>query len=67
MGASMDSDVFPLLMEGVLGVDFRFIDGYPGSTEIDNAMERGEVDGQLWLVVEHPYRYSHGLGARGEN
>ncbi len=45
MGASMDSDIFPLLMEGVLGVDFRIIDGYPGSTEIDNVMERGEVDG----------------------
>ena len=46
VGVGVDTDIFPLIMEGVLGVNFRIISGYPGSAEIDNAMERGEVDGR---------------------
>ena len=46
VGVGVDTDIFPLIMEGVLGVDFRIISGYPGSAEIDIAMERGEVDGR---------------------
>jgi tripartite-type tricarboxylate transporter receptor subunit TctC len=36
---------FPLLLTSVLGANFKIVSGYPGSTEILLAIEKGEVQG----------------------
>jgi tripartite-type tricarboxylate transporter receptor subunit TctC len=36
----------PLLMNGFMGTKFKLISGYEGNTQVDLAMERGEVLGQ---------------------
>ena len=41
-----DSEVYPTLMNNTIGTKFRIIFGYPSSTAIDLATERGEVAGQ---------------------
>ena len=45
-GSGADADVFPKIIEGVLGAKFRLVSGYPGGNDIEFAMERGEVDGR---------------------
>jgi tripartite-type tricarboxylate transporter receptor subunit TctC len=45
-GSGADTDVFPRIIAGVLGAKFRIVSGYPGSNDIDFAIERGEVDGR---------------------
>ena len=35
----------PTLMNKLLGLKFKVVDGYPGGTEVFLAMEKGEVDG----------------------
>ena len=40
-----DPETTPRLFNAVLGTRFRIINGYPGTTEIALAMERGEVQG----------------------
>jgi tripartite-type tricarboxylate transporter receptor subunit TctC len=45
-GSGADADVFPKIIEGVLGAQFRLVSGYPGGNDIEFAMERGEVDGR---------------------
>ena len=37
---------YPLAMNELLGTKFKVIHGYPGGSDIDLAMERGEVDGK---------------------
>ena len=54
-----DSDVYARLYKNVLGAQIRIVSGYPGTTEITLAMERGEVDGICGLSwgtvkVSHP-------------
>lgn len=44
-GVGSPSVVFPKLMNEMLGTKFKFVTGYPGSTESVLAMERGEVSG----------------------
>jgi len=58
-GATADTDLFPRVMNGVLGTRFRLVSGYPGGNDITLAMERGEVDGRCgwsWSSVKtnHP-------------
>jgi tripartite-type tricarboxylate transporter receptor subunit TctC len=38
--------VYPAAMNAVLGTRFKIVGGYPGGTEINLAMERGEVGGR---------------------
>jgi tripartite-type tricarboxylate transporter receptor subunit TctC len=45
-GSGADADVFPKIIGGVLGAQFRLVSGYPGGNDIEFAMERGEVDGR---------------------
>lgn len=45
-GGSADTDQFPKILNGVLGTRFKLITGYPGGTDINLAMERGEVKGR---------------------
>ena len=46
IGAGGDPDLYPRVLEGVLGTKFRIVSGYPGGAELDFAMERGEIDGR---------------------
>jgi tripartite-type tricarboxylate transporter receptor subunit TctC len=48
MGSSgpNDSEVYPALMNNTIGTKFKIISGYPSSTAIDLAIERGEVSGE---------------------
>jgi hypothetical protein len=50
-GTSADTDQFPRVINGVLGTHFKIVDGYPGGNDVVLAMERGEVQGPLRLVV----------------
>lgn len=57
--AGTDSDIYARLYKNVFGAQIRIVSGYPGTTEITLAMERGEVDGICglsWgtLKVSHP-------------
>jgi tripartite-type tricarboxylate transporter receptor subunit TctC len=58
-GATADTDLFPKVLNGVLGTRFRVVSGYPGGNDITLAMERGEVDGRCgwsWSSIKsnHP-------------
>lgn len=44
-GSGADSVIFPLIMNGILGTKFKIVTGYPGSAELQLAVERGEADG----------------------
>ena len=62
VGASADGGStrdFPVLLNNVLGTKFKIVSGYPGSREIELAIENGEVQGQCgieWssVVSTHP-------------
>lgn len=45
-GGETDTDVFPRVLNGVLGTKMKLITGYRGGEDIDFAMERGEVQGR---------------------
>lgn len=45
-GSGADADVFPKIIREVLGANIRLVSGYPGGSDIEFAMERGEVDGR---------------------
>jgi tripartite-type tricarboxylate transporter receptor subunit TctC len=44
-GPGADSQIFPKLLNAVLGTKFKLVSGYPGNSEMLLAVERGEVDG----------------------
>jgi tripartite-type tricarboxylate transporter receptor subunit TctC len=46
-GAASDLHAFALVMNSILGARLKIVDGYPGTTEILLALERGEVDGLI--------------------
>jgi tripartite-type tricarboxylate transporter receptor subunit TctC len=45
-GGGSDTDVFPHVLNGVLGTKMKVITGYPGGSDVNLAMERGEVQGR---------------------
>ncbi len=45
-GPGSDTDVFPKVLNAVLGTKLRLVTGYPGGTDINLATERGEVMGR---------------------
>jgi tripartite-type tricarboxylate transporter receptor subunit TctC len=58
-GATADTDLFPKVMNGVLGTKMRVVTGYPGGADITLAMQRGEVQGRCgwsWSSIKtnHP-------------
>jgi tripartite-type tricarboxylate transporter receptor subunit TctC len=58
-GSGSDPDVFATIMRNVFGVKLRLVSGYPGTSEITLAIERGEIDGRCgWsyssLKQQHP-------------
>ena len=44
-GAGSQATVYPTALNSILGTRFKIIAGYPGSSEILLAMQRGEVEG----------------------
>jgi len=45
-GTSADSYVLAMLSNNLLGTKFKVVIGYAGATEVDLAVEKGEVDGE---------------------
>jgi len=44
-GPGTGTRIYPKALAGILGMKFRLIGGFPSSTDVFLAMERGEVDG----------------------
>ena len=59
-GGGSDSEVYPALMNNILGAKFQLIGGYPSATLVQLAMKRGEVQGisQSWSS------FKIGIGAK---
>ena len=58
-GAGSGTSLYPTVMNKVLGTKFKIVAGYQRATEIDLAMERGEMDVRSGfsygsLATEHP-------------
>jgi tripartite-type tricarboxylate transporter receptor subunit TctC len=45
-GLGSDPDTFALLMRNEFGVKLKLVTGYPGTSDMNIAIERGEVDGR---------------------
>ncbi|HWF94307.1 MAG TPA: tripartite tricarboxylate transporter substrate-binding protein [Xanthobacteraceae bacterium] len=43
-----DTGLFPSILNRLIGTRFKVIVGYKSSTDVDLAMERGEVQGKIW-------------------
>lgn len=44
-GAGTATSTAPVLLKGLLGMNFKLVEGYPGANEVLLAMDRREVDG----------------------
>jgi tripartite-type tricarboxylate transporter receptor subunit TctC len=54
-GSGSDPDVFALLLRDLFGAKIKLITGYPGGSDINLAMERGEIHGRCgwsWSTIE---------------
>ena len=53
-GASGITYMYPLMMNDMLGTRFKMVTGYPGSGQLNLAMERGEVDARnnSWTSIK---------------
>ena len=54
-GAPADSNIFPKLLNAVLGTKFKTVLGYPDSAAVGIAMERREIDGYCsftWSAIK---------------
>jgi tripartite-type tricarboxylate transporter receptor subunit TctC len=49
-----DSQTYPALMNNTIGTKFKIVSGYPSTTAVQLAMERGEADGisQSWSSLK---------------
>jgi tripartite-type tricarboxylate transporter receptor subunit TctC len=45
-GVGTGSYYYPAAMNAVAGTKFKIVTGYPGGNELNDAMERGEIDGR---------------------
>ena len=45
-GVGTESVIVPYVLRNLLGFKYRVIAGYPGGSEMNIAMQRGEVDGR---------------------
>lgn len=67
-GAGSDPNIFALLYRNVFGAKIKLVTGYPGTNEIQLAIERGEVDGLCglsWSTLKG--RYTHWLKDKKAN
>lgn len=58
-GPTSYANIYPTIMNAVLGTRFKVVNGYTGSSVMDLAMERGEIAGRSGaalasLLSEHP-------------
>ena len=54
-GSGGTTNIYPMLLNGVLGTRFKLVSGYPGTAEGNLAMQRGDVDGNggiTWASVK---------------
>lgn len=45
-GIISDANIYPAVLNALIGTRFKIINGYPGTNESNLALERGEVDGR---------------------
>ena len=45
-----ESDVYPTILNNLLGAKFRVVTGYPGTNDLMMAMERGETQGRCGMT-----------------
>ncbi len=45
-GPGADTDTFPKVLNNVIGTKLKLVTGYPGGTDVNFAMERGELGGR---------------------
>jgi tripartite-type tricarboxylate transporter receptor subunit TctC len=67
-GAGSDPNIFASFYRNVLGAKIKVVSGYPGTNEIQLAVERGEVDGLCglsWSTLKG--RYPHWLKEKKAN
>jgi tripartite-type tricarboxylate transporter receptor subunit TctC len=58
-GGGADTDVFPQILNAVLGTKIKVIAGYPGGNDVNLAMERGEVQGRCgwsWSSLQSTHK-----------
>ncbi len=65
-GTGADSNLFPQVLNGILGTRFKLVGGYPGVAPILLAIERGELDGicgVYWssILALRPQWFANGL------
>src|SRR5947209_5506853 len=61
IGAGADTDLFPKVMNNILGTTMRLVTGYPGGNDITLAMQRGGR-GALRLVLVERQDQSSAMG-----
>jgi tripartite-type tricarboxylate transporter receptor subunit TctC len=50
-GSGADTAIYPQVLSSLLGLKFKVVSGYPGSSDIAVAIERGEVQGECVSYV----------------
>ena len=58
-GVGTESVSVPQIMRNILGMKFKVIAGYPGSNELNLALERGEIEGRgvvTWTSLKPSYK-----------
>jgi tripartite-type tricarboxylate transporter receptor subunit TctC len=58
-GVGTESVTVPYILRNILGLKFKVIAGYPGGSEMNLAMQRGEVDGRgtfSWTSLKPQYK-----------
>jgi tripartite-type tricarboxylate transporter receptor subunit TctC len=58
VGAATPMVTFPFMFDRLFGTKFKVVAGYPSSTDVDLAMEQGEVQGRVDYTW-HSLRLSH--------
>ena len=54
-GSGGATDAFPIITNAVLGTKFKVVSGYPGTREVNLALDRGEVQGNgaiTWASIK---------------
>ena len=60
-GPGSPTTYYPRIMNELLGTKFKVVSGYPGSNELDFAIEKEEVGGRVvsWTVAQDHQRLDH--------
>jgi tripartite-type tricarboxylate transporter receptor subunit TctC len=67
-GSGSDPDIYALALKNVFGLKIKLVTGYPGSSDIDLALERGEIAGRCgWSWDSLKSRHAAWLGEKKIN